>query len=301
MRTLSTFLAVMFAAAPLQAQAPCHAENDTPTFNNGTSMGGPNLLLAVQFSPTSSFNAKRIEVFTGEQTGTNTVAIWSHDAGGNKPSAILSQGSFAMSTTNSWQGADLTSSVSLSAGTTYWMVWGCINGSQAAVEPPQATVGQVYRGSFDGGSSWNGPFQFATSHWKFRIYGDCISCAGFFQAYASGCPGGGGTPVLGGQGCPSGGQPITITVLNGPASASGLLFLGSGNGSAPVTPGCLIHTLPLFPSILPIGLSGTGSISIPASLPPGLPTLDVYLQAIFADPSSASGIAATNPLQMHIQ
>lgn len=301
MRTLLAFLALAFAASPAEAQAPCHAENDTSTFADNVSMGGPNLLLAVQFSPTSSFNASRVEVFTGEKTGTNTVAIWSHDSGTGKPLVMLGQGSFAMSATNSWQGADLATPVGLASGSTYWMVWGCINSSQASIDLPQSFNGQVYRSSFDGGLTWNGPYQSTTSQWKFRVYGDCFSCPGFFQTYGSGCAGGLGVPQLDGQGCPSPGQSISIFVQGGPPSASGLLFLGAGNASAAITPGCLLQTLPLFPVSLPLTLSSSGATFLPASLPASLPTFDVYLQGVFADAAAPAGIAGTNALQMHVQ
>jgi len=110
------------------------------------------------------------EVFTGEGTGTNSVAIWTHVAATNAPGVLLASGSWAMSSTNSWQGAALSTPVPLSAGTTYWFVWGCVNGSQASIDLPSTTaITQPYRGSTNAGASWTGPFQSATRPWKFRV------------------------------------------------------------------------------------------------------------------------------------
>jgi hypothetical protein len=172
-RTLGLpFLALILGAATAPAQTPCHAEYDGPNFSDNVSMGGPNLIVAIQFVAPSSFTANSIEVFTGEATGTNTVQLWSHDAGGNKPASLLGSGSWGMSSTNGWQGAALGTPVALSAGTTYWLGWAPINGSQASVDTTIPGVGQPYRPSFDGGLSWLGPFQ-NSNHWKFRIFGAC--------------------------------------------------------------------------------------------------------------------------------
>lgn len=155
-------------AALCGAQAPCYAENDGPAFLDNISMGGPNLLLAIKFQVPQLVTARRAEIFTGEQTGTNTLGIWSHDAAANQPLADLGTGSWSMNATNSWQGTDLPSFVLLQPNVPYWLVWGPINASQASRHPSgSGVVTQAYRGSFNGGSSWNGPF-FAP--WKLRIY-----------------------------------------------------------------------------------------------------------------------------------
>jgi hypothetical protein len=42
----------------------------------------------------------------------------------------ISSGDWSMTFANGWQGADLDDCVSLTKGTTYWIVWAPINGSQ---------------------------------------------------------------------------------------------------------------------------------------------------------------------------
>lgn len=164
---VSAILLACSAALPAQY---CHSENGGPNFNNGVSMGGP-LLLGIKFTAPSALTVAAIEVFTGEGSGTNTLAIWSHNAGLNQPLANLGgSGSWAMSATNSWQGAALPAPVSLSSATIYWLVWSPVGGSQASVDNPGAgAVTQQYRGSFDGGANWNGPFTFSDRPWKFRF------------------------------------------------------------------------------------------------------------------------------------
>ena len=165
----SILIVAVVCVAPVVAQS-CYAENDGPGFNNAVSMGGPNPLLAVKFTAPSTLTVNGIEVFTGESTGANTVSLWSNDAGNNQPMASLGTGTWAMSSSNSWQGAALSAPVVIVGGATYWMVWGCQNGSQAAVDVASPTaVIQQYRGTFNGGATWNGPFSFANRPWKFRL------------------------------------------------------------------------------------------------------------------------------------
>jgi hypothetical protein len=179
---ISAALLALFST-PVFAQSICHAENDGNNFNDLVSMGGPNLLLGVKFTTPACFTASAAQVFTGEGTGINTLAIWTHNASLNQPGVQLSVGAWSMSSANSWQGASFTSPVALDCNGTYWLVWGCIGGSQASVDVPGTTLGQPYRGSFDGGQSWSGPFQFSDRQWKFRLIGNCSGgiapyCAG---------------------------------------------------------------------------------------------------------------------------
>ncbi len=299
--SLSLLSAVFAALLSVEAGAQiCHAENDTPNFSDGTSMGGPNLMLAVKFTPSAPIACTRIEVFTGEGSGTNSVPLWSHDAGPNEPLASLGSASWNMSSTNSWQGADLGTPIPLNAGTTYWMVWSPINGSQASVEA-LATPGQQYRGSFDGGQTWNGPFSFPSSNWKFRLY--CNACAGGFQTYGSACPGTGGVaPAIDGTGCPKPLSAITIDMTQMLPGAPAILLLGSSNQVAAITPSCLLQVAPLLPVAVPFTVPGSGSLSFGATLPNDTPVpFNLYLQALVGDPGAADGVASTNALWMSVQ
>lgn len=291
-------LVVGLLAASARAQMPCYAENDDASFFDGSSMGGPNLLVGIRVDVTQSIVVSRIEVFTGEQIGVNSLAVWSHDAALNQPAASLGSGSFAMSSTNSWQGADLATPVAMNAGATYWIVWGPQNGAQSSLLPAQAVVGQVYRGSFNGGATWTGPFQFTTSHWKFRLF---CSCSGFFQEYGTGCVGSAGVPEMDGSGCPSPGDTVLISIEQGPPSATVLLGVGGGNASLPLSPTCMLQNLPLLLAPSVFNLGPAGNITLFGPLPPNSPTIDFYLQAILVDAGVSAGFSSTRPLRMHVQ
>ncbi len=278
---------------------PCYAENDGANFNDLVSMGGPNLLLGIRFVAPVAISVTSIEVFTGEVPGANTVGIWSDDAALNQPLTDLSTGSFTAVAANSWQGASLPTPVSLAAGATYWMVWGPQNAAQASIELPMTIPGQVYRGSFNNGASWNGPWQFTSDHWKFRL----ICCQGFVMAYGSACLGGSGIPPgMGGAGCATPGSQITIDMLGAPPNAFATIFLGAGTGAALVTPACSMQNLPLFAPTIPFTFGPSGTLTFPAVIPLSTPVpADLYLQTLIADPTAPFGIASTNPLRIHIE
>lgn len=170
-RDLAIGLALALLTTTMAVAQPCYAENDGPGFNDAVSMGGPNLLLAIRFTVPPGLTVVGAEVFTGERTGTNTLAIWSDDPMANAPSTSLTSGSWSMTATNSWQGTDLTPPLPLASGVVHWLVWGPQNGAQAAVDlaSPSAIV-QSYRGSFNAGATWNGPFSSADRPWKFRLF-----------------------------------------------------------------------------------------------------------------------------------
>lgn len=126
-------------------------------------------------------------------------------------------------------------------------------------------------------------------------------CKGSFTQYVAACPGASGAPALSGIGCPVAGEPFAIEIEGGPASAGGLLFLGSGQGSANVTPGCALSVLPLLPVSIPLVLDGDGGAFLETTLPPGTPAFDLTLQALFADPSAPAGVSGTQGLKLHFQ
>ncbi|MFG0318148.1 MAG: hypothetical protein ACF8XB_12815 [Planctomycetota bacterium JB042] len=280
--------------APAQV---CHVENDGPTFNDLVATGGPPLLIAVRFSPFTSFTASGIELFTGEGTGSNGVAIWSHDGFANEPLAPLGTGSWSMSATNQWQGAPLFPPVPLNAGTLYWMVWEPQPGAQSS-QQVGTTPGQIYRGSFDGGATWNGPFQSPSVHWKFRI--EC--CSGFLLPYGAACPGLIGAPALAGSGCPTPGETIVVEASNMLAGQPALLLLGSNNLTAPIDPFCSVHNLPWIGSGTSFTVGPLGTLTLPGTIPIGTAVpADVYLQVLVSDPGAPGGIAVSNALQVHIE
>ncbi len=160
------------AAAPAVVAAPCQGNNHTNNnFTNNISMGGP--MVAMAWVPTASVTVSGIEVFTGEAAAPNRLAIWSDDGGGPaKPLAPLAwTGNFTTSLTNGWQGANLTSNVSVAAGVRYWVVWDPTGGEQASVTNTgiQQTYWGSYSGTVQGGASWFGPYSHSDHRWKFRM------------------------------------------------------------------------------------------------------------------------------------
>lgn len=170
---LALLLALLSSAA--RAQAPCHAENDGNGYNDMVSMND-GLLLAVRFTPPTDFTCDRIEVFTGDVSGSSAVAIWSKNPVFNQPGTELSSGLWVMSNVASWQGASLSQPVPLSAGTDYWMVWTVIGGCQASLEVPTTADGQYFGWTYDYGNVWH-VAQDSSMHWKFRLFGNCSAVA----------------------------------------------------------------------------------------------------------------------------
>ncbi|HEY4595008.1 MAG TPA: hypothetical protein VIJ02_01305 [Thermoanaerobaculia bacterium] len=76
----------------------------------------------------------------------DALAIWSSDNGlPSKPLAPLGvSGTFTTSLPNGWQGADLTSDVSVTAGTEYWVVWDPTGGEQASLDADPGDIQQTY-------------------------------------------------------------------------------------------------------------------------------------------------------------
>lgn len=154
-------------ADTVRSPVTCRVSNNGPVdlvggantgldFSDGTSMGGPNLYYAMRHDVGAPGVVGYVEVFTGERAGMNTVSIWSHDPVDNEPETMLASGSWMQTDSNEWQGASLGARVVMGQGETYWVVWQPQNGAQST---RQATGGGVsYRGSFDAGASWNGPF-----------------------------------------------------------------------------------------------------------------------------------------------
>jgi len=263
-------------AAPVSAQGPCHAENDGGGFNDNVSMGGA--LVGVRFVAPAGLSAARIEVFTGEKTGTSALALWSHDAAANQPAASLSSGSFTMALPNDWQGADLAAAVPLAAGNTYWVVWTPIGSCQASVDVPMATPGQVYRGSFDNGQTWTGPFQFNDRHWKLRLY--CPAAA---------------TPYCFGDGtlattCPCGNAGATGRGCENSAATGGARLAASG-GTSPDT--LVLAGSGLLASAPTIFVQGDADVATGVIYGDGLRCAGGVLKVLYV--KFASGGAASAP------
>jgi hypothetical protein len=226
LRALTTFGLALTVAA--QGPTPCYAEFNSPVFLDNVSMGGPNLLVGIKMQVPTAVPATRIEVFTGERSGMNTIAVWSHDAAGDRPLASLGGGSWNMGITNSFQGANFTPPVLMVPATTYWIVWGPQNGAQITAENRGPTVPgrQPYRGSFDGGMNWNGPF--IDYQWKFRIF--CSPRPAHYEVYGTNCPGSNRTaPLLSFIGTPAISHSMQVLLTRALPNTGAVFTLGNSD------------------------------------------------------------------------
>jgi len=262
-------LATGLAALPAQAQI-LQADFNNNVFDDNVSMGGPGLWLAIKTTAVTTGVALRAEIWTGEQQGINSIDLWSHDPVGNRPLARLGGGSWSMGRTNGWQGAPLDTPVILLTNEEFWIVWAPINGAQSSVQGTGAGA-QPYRGSFNGGASWNGPFQ--SLQWKFRIW---TGTPGHYETYGSGCIGNRSIPVLGWFGMPMVGGSFRWTLERGPANSFALLGFGESDtmsGSTPLpyslaslgAPGCSVQASPLVTLLSPTDPAGAATLT--ATLP----------------------------------
>jgi hypothetical protein len=275
MRITVILFAAIGVSLPAQSQ-PCaiaQADFNTANYDINTSMGGPNLLVAIQITAPTTYVATRIEVFTGNGTGTNTVAIWSHDTNNNQPLAMLGQGSWQMSRVRSWQGANLTQPVVVSQAQVIWLVWAPVNGAQASVEGNGAGA-QPYRSSFNGGQTWGGPYQ--GHQWKFRVYGgSCGQC----DVFGTGCAGQSRvTPELGWGAVPAAGGTLNVMLQNGVPNDFAVLSVGDSNTVWNAQPlpydlapygaaGCLIRCSVVVTVLTPTD-PATGAAVVVANIPP---------------------------------
>lgn len=151
----------------IEPPSACDGNNhETDNVTSGT-FGGP--FVGINWQPEISGDISRLEIFTGLASGNMALGIWS-DAGGQPGSQLGSTGDVAISTTNSWQGGDLNDSVTVSAGSQYWVVIDPVPGSQAPLQPSGTGIAQSYWGSSSetlDGAEWFGPF---SAPWKFRMF-----------------------------------------------------------------------------------------------------------------------------------
>ncbi len=136
--------------------AECEGVNTAAVGDDLTMMGGPGLLVGFAYTPVADVEVGHVDVWTGEDLGPNAIALWTHNAALQQPEVLIASGTWSMVAANGWQGADLDRCVALHAGVTYWVVWSPVEGSQASFATSGTPV--TYRGSFNGGATWNGPW-----------------------------------------------------------------------------------------------------------------------------------------------
>lgn len=286
--------------ADLTAQSSiCHSLANNTVFDNATSMGGPNLWLAIKTQAATPLVVTRVEIWTGEATGTNSLWLYSNDAVGNKPLASLGGASWAMTRVNGWQGATFATPIVILPNTDFWVVWAPINGAQASIQVNIYPGGPTYRGSFDAGQNWNGPY--SSTLWKFRIF--CGGSPGHFELFGTGCTGSNRLrPELGFFGVPTVGQNTVFMLERALASSTAFLAIGASSTSfggltLPFdmavlgAAGCAILCSHDLTVSTPIDV--TGQANLPLGIPnsSGLVGVPFYAQWLVLDPLA-------NPLQL---
>ena len=298
----STGLSCALALAPAgAAQSVCYSENAGPNYEDASSTS--TALFGIKFTPSSSITVNQAQLWTGEVAGSMSVGIWSHDSINDQPLAQLGGGPFIVSLPVGWQGGDLIPSVALTAGTTYWLAWGTISGAQSSIDLPQATNGQPFRVSLDGGLSWGPLLQSQERHFKFRLI---CGCSGPAVEYGAGCAGAlDFVPHLELLTCPVAGQSITISLSQGYGGSTSVVFLGAAPASLPIgLTGCSLLTAPLLPITLAIPLSGSGpgagTFAVTGPLPASSSGFAFSMQVFVPDPVVPRGFSASNGITIAV-
>lgn len=126
-------------------------------------------------------------------------------------------------------------------------------------------------------------------------------CGGSVTQYGKGCGGTSGlVPSVDAMGCPEVGQVITITIDDGLANGSALLFFGLGQSQLSMGGGCDLLVAPLTPLILNVPLGATGSANFGGPIPAGASGVSFTLQAMIADPNGTLGFSNSNGLKIDI-
>ena len=136
----------------------CAAVNPGDLYNDGCLMGGPPLAFA--HTTGAALEVARVEVFTGEVAGNQSVALATN--AGNQPGVELGAAPFLGSAQIGWQGGSFDAPIALDAATQYWVIWDPQGNEQCSIQEAGTQV--TYRGFIDG--AWNGPF---TGAWKYRL------------------------------------------------------------------------------------------------------------------------------------
>ncbi len=129
---------------------------------------------------------------------------------------------------------------------------------------------------------------------------------GASEPYGAGCPGSGGiTPVLALQGCLFPGGAVELVLAGGLGGAPALVLIGLDTGATPIGGGCTLLVDGILGAQVLLVLDGSGpgdgSVSLPTTLPPGLPAIAFALQALVGDAASPTGYSTTPGVAVTIE
>jgi hypothetical protein len=152
---LSLSLTVAMSGTVLGAVQYVEGFNASNQVNNSAHYSTPAYTYGLRYVPTVSYNLKKVELMAGTGTGPFTVQL-RPDSGGWPSSTILLTTTFTMVNTVSWQGAEFSSSYPVAAGTTYWIVFKPVAGSQTSICMGSATPITAVYDDPSNGPGWDG-------------------------------------------------------------------------------------------------------------------------------------------------
>jgi hypothetical protein len=117
--------------------------------------------------------------------------------------------------------------------------------------------------------------------------------------YGTSYPGTNGIhPKLVAEGASITGLPMTLKIDQALGGAQAYIFIGASEANTPLPNGGAL--LVGSPVIVPVTLSGSGTLEIPFDLPDNTPVGSVYLQALVVDPGVPSGYSVTQGVRLDI-
>lgn len=298
-------LIILTLALSLPAQQRCDARNDDGTLVNNVTTGGPNLSIGMRLTAQTSYTIAAVQVQTGLQTGAGSMAIWSHDAVNDRPGSNISgDGAYSQCRVISWQGAVLPTPVPVTTGQVFWVVWSMPNGSRTPWSTN--TVGDVpYRGSFDGGLTWNGQNNGAqpwpAKPYKIRLF--CPYATNAFQHVGQGKTGAVGVPVTEVTGWAAQGNEIDVNLKSAAPASPAVLAVGTPAQFQ--IPGLAdVYVNPVFTvAVTTSGTAGRGSgdAGLPLLIPrAGASGFPLAVQWFVLDALALNGLAHTDGTQVVI-
>ncbi|MBL8756493.1 MAG: hypothetical protein JNK15_24580 [Planctomycetes bacterium] len=167
-------------------------------------------------------------------------------------------------------------------------------------DPLPATRQLVVGGAWSPGGGTRDPitgdFVFLGSGGTLLVLRQGATPCGTSTNYGTASPGALGTPTIGATGCARIGETIGIQ-LGGHANALGLLAAGSYEWNAPWENLTVLQSLDVA---IVVVLGPTGSTNVPIAIPanPQLGWAHLYLQFAVLDPSTTSGLSASDGLDL---
>ena len=300
MRTLAPTVLALLAASPLTAQLPCESLNDATNNAAGVITGlqsGGLVTSAWKITPQNNVTVQSLKIWCGHNYFTQVMSgyqrdpvwtleifddtgVWSGHASVSLPGQRLGGGKWQIidGAGPKWQGTNLDAPVSMTAGTSYWVLWTDPGWSN----PPIQSGGTTY---VDSWRLYNGTWtQLGSEALKLRMYCNLLEDSGVQPS---------GTP------CPGSTNQLGTMFTNTVPSFTNNAFALEGSGFLPGQFGLTVFGLiPNFPGYafpgLPTGcliytdafstgggITGTGQMSGHMFMPVPLPSNSALINIVF--------------------